>query len=835
MSIYSLEEKLSVTDVGNKAAFLSLMKGEGFRVPAGIVLSDEIFKKTICGSDNKQKADELLKELNGDNAREISEKLAMLYSSLALSDEVKTEIAEKTDSRKRYAVRSSGIKEDLQGFSFAGQYDTFINVSGAEEISAAVIKCYLSAYSETVLSYLATNGISTDEIGMAVIVQEMVDSDISGVAFTVNPTSGCDKEIFIEAAGGQGENLVSGKVAAERYSYNWWNKELTASSGSLLTADKVKEIAETALSIQQYFGYPCDIEFAYKKDALYILQARAVTKILYNDIKDQWSTADFKDGGVSATVCTPYMWSLYEYIWESELRKFLIESKILTPAEVSRKLGDMFYGRPYWNMTIVKSAMAKVPGYKERDFDSEFGVKITYSGNGNTTSINPKSIFGIIRIALAQKKIVGERRENAEALKSQLLDTYSAYFADKDKTFSADEIKSKWRQLIFTDYLKSESTYFRQIFINTIHQSLYKDKILKHTTKGGYFTLIGGLDNISHLLPFYSIWEISRRIRKDEKALSFWNDTPADVIAAKISEAPFGDMILKYIGDYGYHSKKELDVTYPSFYEDINAIINDVKSTCALGDECSPEKDSLRLREDFSKEMEQVKGKISSSAYKKFEKNVTEMRSMLWWREEFRDVSTRFYCIIRAYTLRLAQTLYDEGVIRDKEDIWFTKIEDVRSFLDGKISKEELAEIIKRNKIYYSSFRNFQNENEIGSAFQGAVSGQSDKALSGIGCSCYKATGVARVISSLDETDRLCEGDILITKFTDTGWTSLFAKLGGIVTEYGGMLCHAAIVSREYGIPCVVCAENATKLIKDGETITINGETGEIILGGEKN
>lgn len=833
MSIFRLEEKLNTEKVGNKAAFLSLMKSNGFNVPTGIVLGNDIFSKTVSANDNKHKVDMLLKELKKDNAKDIADKISELFSSLILQEEVKAEIEQKTDSQKKYAVRSSGIKEDLTGFSFAGQYDTFINVSGVEEIASAVIKCYLSAYSQTVLSYLAANGISADEIGMAVIIQEMVDSDISGVAFTVNPTSGCDKEIFIEAAKGQGENLVSGKVSAERYSYNWWNKEITLSSGELLSKDNIKEIADTALRIQEFFGYPCDIEFAYENEQLYILQARAITKILYNDIKDQWSTADFKDGGVSATVCTPYMWSLYEYIWESELRKFLIESKILTPAEVSRKLGDMFYGRPYWNMTIVKSAMAKVPGYKERDFDSEFGVKITYSGNGSTTPVNPKTIIGFLKIALAQKKIVKERKENAEALKAELLGIYYDYFADKDKVFSADEIKSKWKKLIFTDYLNSESTYFRQIFINTIHQSLYKDKILKHTTKGGYFTLIGGLDNISHLLPFYSIWKISRSIRNDEDALAFWTNTSADTIAEELDKAPYGELILQYIKEYGYHSKKELDVTYPSFYEDINTVINDVKSTIILGDECSPETDSLRLREDFEKEMEQVKKKISASAYKKFEKDVKEMRSLLWWREEFRDVSTRFYCIIRAYTLKLAQVLYNESVISDINDIWFTKIEDIRNLLDNKISKEELLEIIKRNKIYYSSFRSFSNENEIGSIFAKATESSSDKALSGIGCSCYKTTGIARVINSLDETDRLCEGDILITKFTDTGWTSLFAKLGGIVTEYGGMLCHAAIVSREYGIPCVVCAENAAKLIKDGETITINGETGEIILGGE--
>ncbi|MEE0060091.1 MAG: PEP/pyruvate-binding domain-containing protein [Acutalibacteraceae bacterium] len=835
MNIYHLEEKLDPRKVGNKAAFLSLMKNSGLNVPSGIVLGNDIFTRTISENKNKNEVDTLLKNLTKDNAKETSTKILSLYSSLALHNEIKNEIQKNINPQKKYAVRSSGIKEDLTGFSFAGQYDTFINMNGIDKIAEAVIKCYLSAYSETALSYLATNGISANEAEMAVIIEEMVDSDISGVAFTVNPISGNDKEILIEATSGQGENLVSGKVSAERYSYDWWNKEVTLSSGELISEQNIKELADTALKIQQLFGYPCDIEFAYEDGILYILQARAITKILYGGINDQWTTADFKDGGVSATVCTPYMWSLYEYIWESELRKFLIESNIMKPNELNKKLGDMFYGRPYWNLSVVKAAMAKVPGYKERDFDSEIGVKITYSGDGATTAITPKTIIGIIRMALGQKKIVKERKENAERLRAELTETYNDYFINKENNFSSDEIKKKWKKLIFTDYLKSESTYFRQIFINTIHQSLYKDKILKHTTQGGYFTLIGGLDNISHLLPFYNMWEISRSIRSDEKALSFWNNTPTDKIAKNLNSVPFGEKVLQYIEKFGYHSKKELDVTYPSFYEDINTIVNDVKNTCALGDDCSPETDSTRLREDYSKEMAKVKEKLSSSAYKKFEKNVNEMRKLLWWREEFRDVSTKFYCIIRAYTLRLADTLFSEQVISDKNDIWFTKIEDIKKYLDGEISKTDLDEIIKRNKIYYSSFKEFTNENEIGFTFSNTAKNNSDKALSGIGCSCFKTTGTARIVHSLDETDRLCEGDILITKFTDTGWTGKFAMLGGIVTEYGGILCHAAIVSREYGIPCVVCAENATKLIKDGQTITINGETGEIILGGEKN
>ena len=831
MNIYRIGDILDPKEVGNKAAFLSLLKSEGFHVPGGIVLGAQVFRAAVLENENKKEADTLLDKLNQENAKETSEKIKELYCGLSLPEAVQKSIGELTDGRKKYAVRSSGIKEDLSGFSFAGQYDTFINVCGAEEISNAVIKCYLSTYSETVLSYFAANGISANDAEMAVIVEEMVNSEVSGVAFTVNPTSGLDKEIFIEAAKGQGENLVSGKAFAERYAYNWWDAKITEKSGDLLSDENIQRLAETALAIQMLFGYPCDIEFAFEKNELYILQARAITKIVYGGICDQWTTADFKDGGVSSTVCTAYMWSLYEFIWETELKAFLLDSKILKPKEL-RKLGDMFYGRPYWNVSVVKTAMAKVPGYKEREFDSGLGVKISYEGDGQTTAITVKSLIDIARIALEQRRIVKERRQNAENLKNELLETYKAYFANKDHLFTHEETKRIWKKLIFQDYLKSESTYFRQIFINTIHQSLYKDKMLKHTSAGGYFSLIAGLDNISHLLPFYDLWKISRRIRNDETAFSFWAETCSEEIAEHLDSVPFGREVLDYIDQFGYHSKKELDVTYPSFYEDVKTVIEDLKNTCLLGDECSPEKDSSSLHQAFENEMAAIRKKTSARTYQKFEKTVATMRELLWWREEFRDISTRFYCVIRAYTLRLAEVLWEEGVLSDQSDIWMAKIEDIRNFLDHQISADELRTIIQKNACYYASFRNYENENEIGGSYAHTMAKKQSNhsGFRGIGCSRFVATGTARVIHSLEETHRLQEGDILITKFTDTGWTSKFALLGGVVTEYGGILCHAAIVSREYGIPCVVCAENATKTIKDGDLITINGETGEIII-----
>ena len=139
--------------------------------------------------------------------------------------------------------------------------------------------------------------------------------------------------------------------------------------------------------------------------------------------------------------------------------------------------------------------------------------------------------------------------------------------------------------------------------------------------------------------------------------------------------------------------------------------------------------------------------------------------------------------------------------------------------------------MIAKNRYYYQAYRNFISENEIGTKVVKAEDKNGgNAAIRGLGANNGTVTGVARVIEDFTQIDRLREGDVLVTKFTDTGWTSKFAILSGIVTEYGGILCHAAIVSREYGIPAIVCCKDAMKKIKDGQIITIDGGTGIVTI-----
>lgn len=829
--LVKFNENITNNKMGNKAKFLIKLKNNGFNVPNGFVLDSDTYIDFIKFNKIEDKIDKLLKCINKENIKATSEKIVNLFSDTKFNKEIEIKILSNIDNKK-YAVRSSGVKEDLENFSFAGQYETFLYIE-KKDIIQNIINCYKSMFSTVILSYIYNNNINFDNLYMSVVIQEMVDSEISGICFTINPTTGIDKEMLIEVSEGIGENIVSGKNKPEQYSYNWIENTYKIDiSNKLLDSKSLEKIAPIFSDIQLFFGYPCDIEFAIKDNNLYILQAREITKIKYNGIKYMWSTADFKDGGVSAKICTPYMWSLYDYIWEHSLRKFIIDSKFLRKNEIPEKLGEMFYARCYWNLSLVKKVMSQVVGYKEREFDSEYGVKIIYEGDGATTGISIKSLIKIIQMALAQKKILKDRNDNAEKLKRQLLNNYYKYKNDYDDEKIVD-IKNRWKTLTHDDYLMSETTYFWQIFINTIHQSLYKDGLLKYVSETDYLTLLSSIDNISHLLPFYNMWNVSRKIRKNDEDCKYWNNTSVDDIAKDIkkhkgiknTEHKLKD-VQEVITNYGYHSDSELDVTYPCYYEDINPIITNIKEMVKLDDSYSPEKDQKDGKEKIKKILEQIKEKYGEKKFNKINAKINNMRKMLWWREEFRDLSTRLYYIIRVYTIELAKKLKEEKTIENIDDIWFTKIENLWEFIDGKIDKKDLNVIIEKNKKYYNSYKNYMSENEIGKVFDSTDTKVVDANIKGLGANNGIVTAKARVITSFDEIDKLQSGEILVTKFTDTGWTPKFAIISGIITEYGGILCHAAIVSREYGIPAIVSCTDAMKKIKDGQIITIDGGKG---------
>ena len=751
MSIYRLSDALDLDLVGAKAANLGRLIGAGYPVPEGWVVATD--------------TTDLL---------EVADELANLPSGL-------------------YAVRSSALGEDSAQLSFAGQYASVLNVP-TKDLASAVRQCLDSADSTTVRAYAEHNHVSKTPI--AVIIQKMVDPQYAGVVFTVNPVSGADTELLVEYGVGLAEDLVSGKTAPQMARYDWFTGEWLSPMGDLgENSTWLEELADTSVSIQELYGYPVDIEFAYAGGQIWFLQARPITRINQTALDDMWTTADFRDGGVSAEVCKPLMWSLYEMVWESALKDYLLASRLIAPREL-RKLGRMFYARPYWNLSVVKLIMSRVPGYVERNFDTDYGIQPTYAGDGQVRPWTVGSVVALVPIALAQSRLLGRREASAQDLASEVRARIEARLADLEPAQASGRLEAEFFELIDQDYLFSETTYFWQIFLNTVHQNVFKDTIVKLVDDAAYLELLAGLEDISHLRPVVDLWRITRSGVKGEEAVS------------------------SHLEQFGYHSDRELDISYPNYWETPDQISRLVEEVAQWGPSQDPAVVLANQRRIYAARLEQLKAQLGRRKYRTIHKKIDKVRRLLWWREEFRDLSTRMYDVIRRYSLALASLWVEQAILADAEDFWFLSIDELREIRAARL---EPAKVVGRNRRYYQGYRNYLSPGEIGPI---TPVRQVDGDLVGVGCSVGQAQGRARVIRDISEIDRIQPGDILVTRYTDTGWTTKFAQLAGVVTQYGGQLCHAALVAREYGIPCVVALAGVMDRVHDGDTLFVDGASG---------
>ncbi|HEY5505804.1 MAG TPA: PEP/pyruvate-binding domain-containing protein [Sedimentisphaerales bacterium] len=822
---------------GAKSATLSTLIQNGFRVPDGFVIESDTCLEWMTVHGVLEPIREKLACLNKDSVESVAAEIDVLLARCPLPDAIPAEIERRIGDHRCVAVRSSGLLEDLDELSFAGQYCSFLNIKGSREAASAVAACYRSMFGPTNLSYLYDHHLLSDVPLMAVLVEDMIDATCSGVGFTVNPMSGNDKEMVFELAEGIGDALVGGRVNPETFRYNWYEDRFEGKSESSWTSrDMLRRIGLEMLRVQVFFGFPCDIEFAIRGEELFILQSRPVTKIKYSGIRDQWTTADFRDGGVASGVCKKMMWSLYEYVWENATKRFLIDSKLLKEKDM-RKLGEMFFGRGYWNLSLVKEGMLKVPGFIEREFDEELGVTVRYSGNGRTSRITPKLLIDFIRIVSAHRKLSAIHAASVEAEKEDRLRKYEKIKSSFVSERAHDEIIGDWLALVRDEYLRTESFYFWQIYINTVRQPLFKSKMYKYVDNTGYLDLISGLGGVSHLRYLEDLKRIGASIAADPAGVSYWTERPVAAIRDDLDagRSQVGLSALReHLTQFGYHSLRELDISCPCFDEDpveVITMLRDIVDGIAhrIASSPAPIPATQSQADRFENKRRELSEKLSARVFRNLDQDINRIRRMLWWREELKDISTRYYFLIRKSTLRLASILVADGILQNIDDIWHIGITELFDFFDGQYDAATLRDMARKNRMYYMSFRHFRNENEVGGdAGTDARKPKADGALVGVGCNNGIVSGRARVIPDAGEIHRIEPGDILVTRFTDTGWTGKFSVIAGVVTEYGGTLCHAAIVAREYGIPCVVSCEEATTRIKDGTMITVNGATGEV-------
>lgn len=814
-TFYSFDE-LPNDNFGGKANSLSTLFSKGFNVPNGFVIpSSEVEAVFVKFSQNEN--------MPAAEKRVFVESYNEHFTPLIEDSwaKVKDFFPENT----KIAVRSSINLEDGSLFSFAGQFTTVLNIINFDEYATAVIACIVSTYNEVAIAYCTNNNIDCNLLRVNLIVQEMVNPDHAGVCFTINPLTGNEKEILIESINGLGENLVQGTATPSSYKVNWYDHtvlQLNDIDISSLENSAIDLIVDEALKIQQHYGFPVDIEWAIKEGTLYILQARPMTAIRFSTEND-WTNADLKDGGISSEIATPFMYSLYERAFESTMSPYLKSVKI-HPPYTPKKWFTQFMLYSYWNLSAVKDGVKKIPGFVERDFDNDLGIEPQYEGKGHVTKTNVKSIVNGLQVLRALKKSIRSKLLNANTELARLEGILSKYRDIDFGTKTDAEITSLIQEILEKDYLRIEGTYFEIIYTNSNNTTLFKEFLDKKNKSGkiNYLNLITGLQNVSHLRPSYELWKLSRDIRKSEFGSFFEGKSASELceIYQNSGNLPFRENFDAFLKKYSYKSEKELQILTPNWNQNPMQAFATLVSFLEKEDTESILTQSDQQHQIFQNELAKVSAK-------KMRDQIINHRKLLWLREEFRDYSSQMYGIIRSIFFELGNRLEKQNVVQQVEDIFFLYPEQILDLFAG---KTEYLELIRKNKIIHSSYRNFDRPDQIWveQVQTSKKPKNSSKLLNGIACSSGIIEGKAYIARSVSEAEKMPNGMIMVTKFTDPAWTVYFSKITGLITETGGMLSHGAIISREYGIPAILAVPDALKIIQTGDLIRMNGADGSI-------
>jgi len=855
--------KSFIKAIGKKALALLELTNMGIQVPDGYcVLADglqkmleenkiqELIKKAVDPNLDQNEQESLLADIRSNIEKSrLPEKLYKQLKNTFRND------------KSYYAIRSSGSKEDMENASFAGQYETRLNITGLENIVDAIKYCWASMFTFRVMQYTLNKGFTLCDMGMSVIIQKMVRAEKSGVAFTINPLTGLDTHVLIESCYGLGETLVSGEVNPDQYIYDWYNKKLidkTISDKKIacicddmppfthkvdldkekrnsetLNKNELEEVVNSAIKIQAGYGFPVDIEWVFCNGECHIVQSRPITSHNTSGIKGQWTTADLKDGGISASVCSLMMYSLYKMVWDDKMPAYLIKTKLIDNNDNKDVRSEFFYGRMYWHCGAVKDGLKRILGFNEREFDEGLGIAVGYKGDGHVTGYSLSSVLTGIKVMFALEKSFKNRleynRNNYDAIAARIdeIDNIDISKMNESEFFKCYE------EVILKDYRMVESAYFEHIFDNANVQTTFRESV-KNIKGINYINLVIGLQKLAHLKPISELWKISRKIKHNSEAKKYWETTSTKEIMNALeskSTEYFIPELAEYVKKFKYLSTKELDITVPNYGEDPTFVIDTIKQQTLLDDYCDPIKLNESQYLKYLKEKEILLKNAGFLNKSGIEKKLKRMRKFLWWREELRDLSTRMYNQVRRFSLKAGEYMSKSKILNNPDDIFHFRIENLFKIIKGTIEPSEARKLLEKNQIYYNSFRNFENQPDIGFQSNLAIEKNvSENCLVGIPCSSGSVTGKVKLIKDINDSNRIEKGDILITKFTDPAWTPLFSLISGVITETGGVLSHAAVISREYGIPAVLAVKNVLNKVKDGDEITIDGNTGKIYL-----
>lgn len=880
---------------GGKAANLTILTNAGFKVPSGFVVTTEAYSKFIVQNELENLAKSHLVDIDHENAAELQKATRIMREHIAQASLPKEVVDAVTNSYQqqalsRVAIRSSATAEDLPDASFAGQYDTSLNIEGIQNVLEHIKSCFGSMWTTRAVAYREENEIPHDQVQVAVVVQTMVDARCAGVMFTMNPISRNRNEMMIESNFGLGESVVSGQTVPDRYvvaqdqesptGYTMVTKEIgtkesiviknTSGIGvqesgvsvekrqqSSLEDDEILNLAKLGKSIEELFQAPQDIEWGLDREGqIHILQSRPITVGLERDDEEEevfW-TRGYADDYWNDPV-TPLFYDLLgdqiTYIVNVET------NEIMGYKDTPEQLLKLHKGHVYFNLDVLRT---KVVNEMPPFIRSEDVLNYFPEGGGPFGKDTMRELpFALKTRIMAEIRVMlfdgdGGMTKTNDVYMKWTEDVFNPYCKRFDMDLShASQHESTAALMALADNLdKVMMKHFRMVRyglpVHTLGMNLITNYLLtrwigEKAAGVMYPILLSGLEHKTTETN-NRIFKLAELASKDNEIKEIFSSANSDDVYTALVEGKsptvvsFMEKFNGFIDDFGDRGFTR-EVYYPRWRDEPTYVIDALKPLVV---------EQMRNLSQAGKSLTKKRNKaevlveqhIRSQRYGPikwmlFSTILGMARTYIGFRENQRFNLDRWITRNRRVFLKIGKRLSEQSFIDEPNDIFFLQRKEVKSIVRGAIDstpdKDEVKKKVKERKENFLKYENILPPKfMVGSREFDDPIPDSAEGFVGIPASQGRVTGVVRILERIEDIPNVKAGEIVVVSRTDPGWTPVFSKIGGLITESGGVLSHGAVVSREFGIPAITNVRNACSVFENGQRVTLDGSEGRVIL-----
>jgi pyruvate,water dikinase len=849
-------DQTQVAVVGGKGAQLGeLSRIEGIRVPAGFCVTTDAFRRVMAEAPSIDDRLTRLSRLNPDDretVRTLSAEIRRTLEGIAIPEDLAAAITgalARLGEQAAYAVRSSATAEDMPTASFAGQQDTYLNVIGPAAILQHVSRCWASLFTERAVTYRLRNGFDHGMVQMAVVVQQMVFSYAAGILFTADPITGNRKVAVVESSFGLGEALVSGLVNADAYKVR--DGEIVAKAVATkqlainaltaggtqeqaidparqeqpaLTDAQVVQLAQLGRRIEAHFGCPQDIEWCLADDAFQIVQSRPITTLFPVPAVSDGENHVYVSVGHQQMMTDP-MKPLGLSFWQMTTPAPMAEAGARLFVDVTQRLAS-----PATRAGILEALGRSDPltGDALQTILERDGFIRPLPGEDP-----PGPLFGGTSAPI----------ETDPAIVTELIGRSEASIATSER-----DIQTKSGEALL-DFIRADIQELRrmlfdpqshQVFMSAMEAAWWLNDQLE-----AWLGEKNAADTLTQSVPHnvtsemgLALLDVADVIRPHPDVVAFLQHVEDDGFLDELPKLAGGrearDAIEAWLDKYGMRCVGEIDITRPRWSERPSTLVPLILGNIKNFEPGAGERRFEQGRQEAWKKEQELLERLRAlpdgeRKAQETKRMIDRVRTFIGYREYPKYGMVSRYFVYKQALLKEAERLVRAHVLREKEDIFYLTFAELRDVVRTNHVDDQL---IHQRKDAFRSYQALTPPRVLtsdGEVITGAYRRDDVPAgaLVGLPVSAGIVEGRARVILDMADAD-LEAGDILVTAYTDPSWSPLFVTIKGLVTQVGGLMTHGAVIAREYGLPAVVGVEHATRLIRDGQRIRVNGTDGYV-------